>query len=575
VSQGLRGLEEQPDSIVFGHAPLARILVDTRVRLALVAAICGISFWFNLGGTALWDPDEGRHAEIAREMLASGRWLTPTLNGQPYHDKPVLFYWLTALSMHAFGQNAWAARLPSAITATTGVLLTAWWGTRFVGPLTGTVGALMLATTGLYVALGRLTMLDMAFSFWLSAALLYGSAWGLGGRSHVWPVWPVYALVALAVLTKGPVALVLATLTLGVFTYRTGIPVREWRIGQGVLVFGLIAGSWYLAAAIVEPTYMRDFLWIQNVGRFTHGRVGHPLSVLAYAYLLPLGFLPWSFYWPLAAYTLRERGWRAPSPAIEFCLVWIAVTLIFFSISSAKLATYVLPVFPPLAIVTAAWLGEALRGAVPPTRELGYRIVFHVLEALCAGLGVAAIVMGLRFWPDAVLAGLVPLLLAVPLPLILGHMLVRRERYALLVPMTFLLMVAILVGFYGWFAPRLNHVFSLEPAAALTRYLPPERRVFTFDSPPGSLSFYIKDPVQRLATAAEVRDRLSETQPTAVVMKRKRLAELAAVMTSPAFVWWEGTRVKALVVNRPPPPESGIAVVSLQKSRQSAVSGGQ
>lgn len=542
---------------------LGRLLSNRGAGLALVGAICALSFWFNLGGTTLWDPDEGRHASIAREMLANGSWLTPTLNGQPYRDKPALFYWIVALALRLFGHEAWAARLPSALAATVGVLATTCWGMRFLGPLTGTVAGLILATAGLWVGLGRLALLDMVFSVCLIAALLYGSAWAFGGRARGWPVWPVYLVLALATLIKGPAAPVLAAAIFVVLTYRLALPWGEWRPLQGALVFVVVAGSWFAAAAVVAPQYVSEFVWTHNVSRFTSGSVGHPLNLFAYFYWLPVTFLPWSLYWPGALHAARARGLRALPHPIEFCLVWIAVVFVFFTVSAAKLATYLLPIFPPLALLTAVALREAFAKEVPPSaRTLGYRAAFHGLEVLAIGLGVTAVVMGWLFWPDAILSGLAPLLLLVP-PVVLGHFLLRTQRLSLLVTNTFLLMVLLLFGFYGWFAPWLNDVFSLASPARLTRLLPPERRVFTVDTPPGSLSFYVAAPVQRLATLAEAAERLAETEPTAIITKSKRLAELGSLLAGPAYVWWESPRIKLLVVNRPPPDGSGIPVVAL------------
>lgn len=553
-------LERPPDTT------LGRLLANRTVGLVLVAATCLPAFWFNLDGTTLWDPDEGRHASIAREMLARGEYLTPTLNGHPYHDKPILFYWLAALALQTFGTEAWAARVPSAVAASIAVLATAWWGVRFLGPLTGTLAGLILATAGLWVGLGRLAMLDMLFSVWLSLALLYGSAWVFAGREAGWPSWPIYVALALATLTKGPAAPVLAAMIFIVLGYRTGTRWRAWQPLQGAALFALVAGAWFVSAAIVSPQYVHEFVWTHNVSRFTSGSVGHPLSFFAYLYWLPTTFLPWSLFWPGAAHALYTRGTRELPPAVEFCLVWVVVVFVFFTVSAAKLATYMLPVFPPLALLTAVGVREAFYLEPPPAmRVLGYRVAFHALQILAFGLAIAAVVMGYLFWPQTMLSGLVPLLVVMPLPLLLGHLALRAERPALLVPTAFVLMVCLLFGFYGWFAPWLNDVFSLGSPARLARHLPPDRRVFTVDTPPGSLSFYLEQPVERLATLNDAAERLGEAAPTAILTKTKRLVELAPLMTGPAYVWWESPRIKVLVTNRAPPAGSGIAVVPLRR----------
>lgn len=546
-------LERVPDT------SLGRLLAHRTVGLVLVAATCVPAFWFNLDGTTLWDPDEGRHASIARELLARGEYLTPTLNGRPYHDKPILFYWLAALSLQTFGSEAWAARVPSALAASIAVLATACWGMRFLGPLTGTLAGMILATAGLWVGLGRLAMLDMLFSVWMSLALLYGSAWVFAGRASGWPPWPIYVALALATLTKGPAAPVLAAMIFIVLTYRTRTPWLAWRPLHGAALFALVAGAWFVSAAVVSPEYVHEFVWTHNVSRFTTGSVGHPLNFFAYVYWLPTTFLPWSLFWPGAAHALYTRRVRELPPAVEFCCVWVLVVFVFFTVSAAKLATYMLPIFPPLALLTAVAVREAFYAEQPPAmRVLGYRVAFHALQILAVGLFIAAFVMGYLFWPDAILRGVVPVLLVMPPPLLLGHLALRSGRPSLLVPTTFVLMVCLLFGFYGWFAPWLNDVFSLGSPARLARHLPPDRRVFTVDTPPGSLAFYLEQPVERLPTLNDAAARLAEAAPTAILTKTKRLPELATLVAGPAYVWWESPRIKVLVTNRPPPEGSGI-----------------
>jgi 4-amino-4-deoxy-L-arabinose transferase-like glycosyltransferase len=169
-----------------------------------------LMFSVNLGGPALWDPDEGRHAEIAREALVTRNWLTPTLDFEPYHQKPMPFYWLVTESFALLGQNETAARLPSALAAAWTVLATALWARRYAGALEGLLAGCILATAGGFVATGRFVVLDMSFTCWVSSAALYGGAWLLEGMMARWLVWPLWAALGLAVLLKGAAALVLA-----------------------------------------------------------------------------------------------------------------------------------------------------------------------------------------------------------------------------------------------------------------------------------------------------------------------------------------------------------------------------
>ncbi len=156
----------------------------------------------------MMDPDEGRYAEIAREMLLLQDWLIPHLNLLPYLEKPPLVYWLTALSFLAQGPSSWAARLPSALSALGGIFLAYGLGRAFWGPAAGVLSGLILATCGGYVAMGRLITLDMALALFLNLGVGLGYLALSRERRSLWPL--AYLALALGVLTKGPVALVLA-----------------------------------------------------------------------------------------------------------------------------------------------------------------------------------------------------------------------------------------------------------------------------------------------------------------------------------------------------------------------------
>ena len=174
-----------------------------------------VLFFYRLGAPGLMDPDEGRYAEIAREMLVLKDWLIPHLNLLPYLEKPPLVYWLTALGFKVFGYTEAAARLPSAVDALGGVFLAYGLGRAMWGPGPGVLGALVLASTAGYVALGRILTLDMTFALYLNLGIGLGYLALSRGQARLW-LW-AYLALALAVLTKGPVALVLAGAVWGIW----------------------------------------------------------------------------------------------------------------------------------------------------------------------------------------------------------------------------------------------------------------------------------------------------------------------------------------------------------------------
>ena len=187
--------------------------VRSRLSWGLVTLV-GLGLFFpGLGVPGLMDPDEGRYAEIAREMLLLRDWLIPHLNLVPYLEKPPLVYWLTSMSLGAFGLGEWAARLPSALAALAGLYLAFWLGRALWGERQGLWGAVVLATSGGYVVLARLLTLDMVFTLFLNLGIALGYLALSRERPRLWPY--AYLALALAVMVKGPVALVLAGLIWG------------------------------------------------------------------------------------------------------------------------------------------------------------------------------------------------------------------------------------------------------------------------------------------------------------------------------------------------------------------------
>jgi 4-amino-4-deoxy-L-arabinose transferase-like glycosyltransferase len=508
-------------------------------------------FFIGLGTPPLLDPDEGRHAEVAREMLVSGNWLTPTLDFEPYRDKPVLFYWLAASSMAVFGVDEWAARLPSAVAASLGVIATAWWGSIFFGRATGVTAGLILATSGIYIGLGRFVMIDMTFTFWLSAALFWGGAWLLSPPRRRPTAWPAFVFLSLATLTKGPIAVVLAALTFGTFALH---PSRLRRLRRAPLAGGLailtaLGGSWYAVCTVVAPHYVSEFLWHDNIERFVTGAGGHPHNPLAYLYWLPLVFFPWSLFLPSVCQRLRSQ--RAGA-AVQFCVLWFAGGFFFLSLSQGKLATYLLPLLPPLALLTAeALVGRRARFAVDRIVALNHRwaplgAAAFLFVAFCLG----AVFLFLQRRDE--MPRLVPLLVGI-LPLLLAWRAAARGRLDAAPAVLFVLTVLTAAAGYTIASPVLREVYSLKPAAELLTQLPDDVRVLSLRARAHSLRFYLGREVETVRSPAEATARLSEAIPT-VLLTKKSLVEPVQGRTGGQFsLWWTGQRKKVLIANRPLP----------------------
>jgi 4-amino-4-deoxy-L-arabinose transferase-like glycosyltransferase len=312
---------------------------------------------------ALFEPDEGRYAQIPREMLQAGDWVVPTLQGEPYLDKPPLFYWLVMLAYAGLGCHDWAARLVPALALHGSVLLTYLLGRRLVGNRAALWGALLLAVSPGFLSMGRLLLLDGVLTFWLTLAMFTLFLAQAGTRLHRgW--WLLAALACgLGILTKGPVAIVLPLVPL--WAHRRLMPPRaRIALGDGLVFAAVvlaIALPWYVLVCCRLPEFARHFLWEHNVMRFAQP-FDHIRPVWFYLPVMAAGMLPAALFAPsLARFLLSGKTADAcrRSPELGYLLLSGGWCVLFFSLSGCKLPTYVLSAFAPLCL--AAGVGLAAR----------------------------------------------------------------------------------------------------------------------------------------------------------------------------------------------------------------------
>ncbi len=355
-------------------------------------ALAGVAlFFYHLGSPGLMDPDEGRYAEITREMLVLKDWLVPRLNFLPYLEKPPLVYWLTALSFQTFGLSEGAARLPAAASALGGVFLAYFLGRAFWGARTGFWAALILATSGGYVILGRLIILDMPLTFFLNLGVALGYLAATRDRRRLL-IW-AYLALAVAVLIKGPVALVLAGLIWGTWTLLDQRhSLTSWLHPVGLVLMAVIVLPWFILVTLRFPEFLKFFLWKHHVGRYVAGTI-HGKPFYYYGPVLLGLLLPWGWLLPWALARVKPTASRERL----FLLVWAGVILVFFSLSGGKLVPYILPALLPLALL----LGESL-ASLCARQEVGRNSRgLTVSLAVWAVAGMALAI--LYFWPPAFL----------------------------------------------------------------------------------------------------------------------------------------------------------------------------
>lgn len=329
------------------------------LALALLAAV-----WFGtLDSRKLVKPDEGRYAELAREMVVTGNWITPRLNDIKYFEKPPLQYWATATAFLAFGENEWTARLWVGLTSFLGILFAGYAAGRILGPPAALPAGAILASSFLWLSLGHINTLDMGLAFFLEVAVLSFMLAQTGHRRWMGLAW---AGLALAVLSKGIVALVLTggTLVLYSLLSRDLSPWRRLELGWGLPLFLLIATPWFVAVSLANPEFPRFFFIHEHFERFL--TTVHRRSEPAWYFvpILLLGALPWTTLLPQALARAWPRRAQPEFQARRFLLLWCVVVFGFFSASGSKLASYILPMFPALALLIADLLRSLSRRAL-------------------------------------------------------------------------------------------------------------------------------------------------------------------------------------------------------------------
>lgn len=355
--------------------------------------IVGIAFWLHLGSTGLLDETEPLFAEAARQMTVTGDWVTPYFNESTRFDKPPLIYWLMAFAYQTVGVNTWAARFPSALAATALTIL-GFFTLRYFGfsrPGKGSanhlaetkqpsslwisawIGSALIALNLQTIAWGRIGVSDMLLSGCMGCALL-AFFWGYAqpNRPKAQSRWyfAFYCLSGLAVLAKGPVGIVLPGLIVIAFLLFMGNlrPVlREMRLLWGSLVFLAISVPWYVLVIWANgERYIESFFGYHNVERFTRVVNNHWAPIWFYFAVVPLAFVPWSIYLPVAIARLRfwqVQRWRQQPRSTHlgiFAAVWFALIFGFFTIAATKLPSYTIPLLPAAAILVGLFWSDQM-----------------------------------------------------------------------------------------------------------------------------------------------------------------------------------------------------------------------
>jgi 4-amino-4-deoxy-L-arabinose transferase-like glycosyltransferase len=345
--------------------------MDPRARtdLLLLAAFCGFLFFYGLGAFGLLGADEPRYAQVAREMLGRSDWVTPTLHGKAWLEKPVLYYWQAMVSFRSLGVSDQAARLPAAFDATLLIAVIYWFLRRF-RPGSELDGALITASCAGMVGFARAAATDMPLAACFGVALLAWYAWYESGEKTYLAAF--YIFLALGTLAKGPVAPALSAVIIFLFTAVK----RDWDAIlrtlwiPGIVLYLAVMLPWYVAVQLRNPGFFRFFILEHNLARFSADVYHHHQPFWFYLPVFLLAMMPWTLGLILAVAERARLMWSEgreafPSPEDSwalFLLLWMLVPVLFFSASQSKLPGYILPAVPAGALLVAEYL--ATRGSI-------------------------------------------------------------------------------------------------------------------------------------------------------------------------------------------------------------------
>ncbi|HTY49510.1 MAG TPA: phospholipid carrier-dependent glycosyltransferase [Steroidobacteraceae bacterium] len=466
-------------------------------RLFWWAVLAAAAVWVaTLAGRGLYNPDEGRYAEIPREMLAGRDFVIPHLDGLVYIEKPPLQYWATAAAEWLFGCNGFGARLYCGLAGLATVLVTAAFMRRLFGPAAAVRAAVMLGSSLLFILLGHQLTLDMSLTLYMTATF---AAFCLGQDPRATPrtrtgfMLLAWAAAAAAFLTKGLIACVLPAAALVIYSavQRDFGPWRRLALLPGLALFALLSAPWFVLIQHRLPQFFEFFFVREHFQRFLTRIEQRYQPWWFFIPVLLAGSLPWT----VPAVRALATGWRAARPpgvfdARRFAWIWCAVVFGFFSASDSKLIPYILPMFPPLALLMATGDGARL------DRDL--KATARGLMAAGLGLLLGALLLA-RLLHDPARA---PVFLGLRVPLAaMGVAALAGGGWALGVRDAAVRPLAVAATGYACFCAALWAAVVLAPAysgASLYAQLPPDLRgvpaysVGTYDQ---SLTFYLGHPV--------------------------------------------------------------------------------
>jgi len=525
--------------------------LETKAKyLFFILVVGAFIFLFNLGARDLWEPDETRYGVVAREMVQSGNWIVPHLNGELYAEKPPFFFWMVNLSAFFMGENTeFTNRLPSAVAGLMAILITFLFGSKLFNLRTGFLSSLILGTCFFFPQISRWMMLDSLFSLFFLLAVYY---FYLGiDYLHKQRLYFLLAGVFMAcgTLTKGPIGY-LPILVLIIYSSMLKDFRKIWNrnlLHAGILSVGLVI-AWFLPAmAIAGKNYGIQNVWHQTAGRFAGGW-SHSEPFYFYFVRFPLGFLPWAIFLPWAFYDLFSEGSGEKRKGGLLLFAWFVFLFLFFSLSKGKKDNYLLPLYPAAAILVGRWL-TFFWG---PSKESGKAkgklwIPIGLVTLIFLGVWLILLFMPLKSFPqemEVYLPFTIWPLFFIVFGGVLSLVFLRRRLNGLSI---FCLITVLVIGqvFVSvTILPRFNQLCSMKPFCRkiLARMTPTdELKIWKFQST--GLLYYTEKPVEQIKGIDHFLRAFRSADRVLMVVEGEDLAQLKKKVDVPIYPL-EGAEVR-------------------------------
>jgi 4-amino-4-deoxy-L-arabinose transferase-like glycosyltransferase len=509
------------------------------VQVGFLLVFCLFLYFFNLSRWDLWNPDEPRYGQVAREIVNGGDWVLMHNNGKMYTDKPPLFFWLIALSSFLWqGFSSFSVRFPSALFGTLTVLLTYLLGRKLFTSRSGFFAGLILATCAEFAYLATRANIDATLTFFTTAALFCFVQW------HSWfssssrhpsrlkslSIYGFYISMALATLAKGPVGFILPLLgsLIYLLVHRDWKTMKAMKLLPGMLLFVLLVLAWYLPAVSKGgQVFLKETLFKHTLNRYSEGW-SHVRPFYYFFINFPVEFLPWFILLPGAIGYGFSRKDPEKRKAFLFCFVWFTVIFIFFTLSKGKRAVYLLPLYPAAALMVGKFMDDFLSEALGSFNPKWVTLPLQGVAAVLFFSGIAL--------PFVILAKLPSYLVySIPMALILvagGGLVFYFSRLKKYEAVILLLAVTIGAGFFytlGVVFPLVNPYKSARQVCqeVTARIKPGERLGLYGELGSGPYNFYSGIvPIEEMERGEELLRFLRSPERVFCILKQEDLTSL-------------------------------------------------